>query len=230
MTTRSDIEDHSSKVFQSQWTTRKGQSVPEPETVAHGNDAVELDGVVLYADLAESTHMVMKYLPMFAAEVYKSFLYAAAKVIRSEGGAITAYDGDRVMGVFIGESKNTVAARCALKIRGAVHDIVQPALKRQYPATDFNIRHKVGIDTSPLFVARTGIRGTNDLVWVGRAANYAAKLAAMPTDYSTYITADVYNSLDSSSRYGQGGGDMWSDLGVSSLGIRIYGSNWYWSV
>ena len=33
----------------------------------------------------------------------------------------------------------------------------------------------LGIDTSKLFVARTGIRKSNDLVWVGRAANYAAK-------------------------------------------------------
>ena len=39
-------------------------------------------------------------------------------------------------------------------------------------------KQSVGIDTSELFVARTGIRRANDLVWVGRAANHAAKLSA----------------------------------------------------
>jgi hypothetical protein len=52
---------------------------------------VELDAAVLYADLAESTGMVQKYVPLFSAEIYKTFLYAAAKVIRFEGGTITAY-------------------------------------------------------------------------------------------------------------------------------------------
>lgn len=39
-----------------------------------GNDAVILDGTVLYADLAESTTMVNNYKNWFAAKVYKSFL------------------------------------------------------------------------------------------------------------------------------------------------------------
>ena len=55
----------------------------------------------------------------FAAEVYKAFLRCAARIIRAEGGAITAYDGDRVMAVFVGEGKNTAAVRCALKVHWA---------------------------------------------------------------------------------------------------------------
>jgi class 3 adenylate cyclase len=51
----------------------------------------------------------------FAAEIYKTFLHCAAKIIRSEDGVITAYDGDRIMAVFIGNAKNTSAVRAALK-------------------------------------------------------------------------------------------------------------------
>src|SRR4051812_36873707 len=60
------------------------------------NDAVEIDGTVLYADLAESTPLVKGYKDWFAAEVYKNYLYCAARIIRLRGGVITAYDGDRV--------------------------------------------------------------------------------------------------------------------------------------
>jgi hypothetical protein len=68
-------------------------------------------------------------------------------------------------------------------------------LKLQYTASDHVLRHCVGIDASTLFVARTGVRGANDLVWVGRAANYAAKLSAISVGYPTVISASIYESL-----------------------------------
>src|SRR6266404_4266650 len=51
--------------------------------------------------------------------VYKSYLTCAAKIIKSD-------NGDRIMAVFIGKSKNTTAARSALKINGAVKTIINP--------------------------------------------------------------------------------------------------------
>ena len=64
-----------------------------------------------------------------------------------------------------------------------------------YPKTEYKIKQAVGVDTSKLFVARTGIRGSNDLVWVGRAANYAAKLSALRDGNSlAVITKDVFDN------------------------------------
>ena len=80
------------------------------------------------------------------------------------------------MAVYLGDGKNSSAARTALKINWTVKNVVNTAIKKQYPNTSYSVAHAVGIDTGKLFVARTGIRGSNDLVWVGRAANYAAKL------------------------------------------------------
>lgn len=82
----------------------------------------------------------------FAAEVYKSYLLCAARIIRSEGGVVTAYDGDRIMAVFIGASKNTCAVRCGLKISYVVQKIINPAIQQQY-TTDFQLQQVVGIDT-----------------------------------------------------------------------------------
>lgn len=175
--------------------------------------------------------MVKGYEDWFAAEVYKSYLYCAAKIIRASGGIVTAYDGDRVMGVFIGDSKNTNAAKCGLQINWATQKIVSTKLTSKYPESSFTLQQRVGIDTSKLSVARTGIRGNNDLVWVGNAANNAAKLAALPPQFPTYITAGVYNSLNKSSRLG---GDpqrnMWNDLGTDIMGYRIYGSTFRWTI
>ena len=196
MALKDDLDSEIKKIFRDQWATRDGSVVPESSDLKFGNDAVKLDGTVLYADLSGSTNMVDNYKPEFAAEIYKSYLHCSAKLIRNEGGVITAYDGDRIMGVFIGDSKNTSAVRCSLRINSAVKNIINPALKVQYPQTNFTVRQVIGIDTSSLWVARTGVRGANDLVWVGRAANYAAKLTGLSADYPTWITSSVYDKMN----------------------------------
>ena len=225
-----DLNSEVRKILGERWTTRQGRVVPDPEDLRLGNDAVLLDGTVLYADLNGSTDLVDGYPPGFAAEVYKCFLTCSARIIRAEGGEITAYDGDRIMAVYIGDVKNTTAARTALKINYAVKNIINPAIQDQYPQTSYTVRHVVGIDTSNLFVARIGVRGDNDLVWVGRAANYAAKLSDR-SGAPTQITAEVYNMLKDSSKYGSDGQNIWVPTTAPELGNRrIYTSTWHWSI
>jgi len=218
------------KIFREQWTTRDGEVVPESEDLKLGNDAIKLDGTVLYADLSASTTLVDGYKSHFAAEIYKAYLHCAAKIIRSEGGVITAYDGDRVMAIYIGGSKNTSATRTGLKINWAVNNIINPALKAQYPDRTYEVKQTVGIDTSSLFVARTGIRGSNDLVWVGRSANYAAKLSALAPEYPTRVTTDVYTMLHETLKTSNGR-PMWEAASWNDMGrITIYRSKWWWRV
>ena len=114
-----DLKDKVAEIFKEKWTTRDGQVVPKSSDIQLANDAVKLDAVVLYADMSGSTKLVDNYKAHFAAEIYKSYLHCAAKIIRSEGGEITSYDGDRIMAVFLGDYKNTSAVRSALKINYA---------------------------------------------------------------------------------------------------------------
>ena len=221
-----DLNAEVRKILKERWKTRKGRDVPDPEDLGLGNDAVLLDGTVLYADLNGSTKLVETEKPEFAAEVYKCFLTCAARIIRSEGGEITAYDGDRIMAVYLGDSKNSDAASTALKINYSVTKIINPAIRDQYPQASFAVTHVVGIDTSNLFVARIGVRGDNDLVWVGRAANYAAKLSDA-NGAPSQITADVYKRLNQASKYSSDGRNMWVQGTSPELGFKtIYTSTW----
>jgi class 3 adenylate cyclase len=186
---------------------------------------------VLYADLADSTKLVDGYKAHFAAEIYKTFLHCAAKIIKSEGGTITAYDGDRIMAVFIVGNKNTAAMKAALKINWVRQYVIQPALKKQWPTTDFTLKHTVGIDSSKLFVARIGVRGDNDLVWVGRAANWAAKLSDLPDTHPTWITKQVYDNSLTEVRTSSDGRSMWEQMVWNDMNKEtIYRSNWWWSI
>jgi class 3 adenylate cyclase len=231
MKTLSEIETEIVEILKTQWKKRDGLKVPEAEDIQLGNDAVELEGTVLYADMEDSTGLVLGYKDSFAAEAYKCYLMVACELIRNNEGTITAFDGDRVMAVFIGESKNSDAARCALQINYAVQKVINVKIKEQYKDTSYQLSQAVGIDTSNLFIARTGIRGSNDLVWVGRAANYAAKLCSLREgNYNTYITEEVFNRLNEKSKYG---GDpkrlMWEKVMWKERGIAVYRSSWWWT-
>lgn len=226
MALKDDLKADVAAIFKEIWSVRDGTVVPQPEDLKLSNDAVRLDGTVLYADLAESTKLVDSKKAEFAAEIYKAYLRCAAKIISAEGGSITAYDGDRIMGVFIGSTKNTSAVRTSMKINWARQNIVNPAIKQQYANEDYQVKHTIGIDSSKLFIARTGIRGSNDLVWVGRAANYAAKLSAMSSEYPTWITGTVFDNMQNSVKQ-TNGRDMWEERVWTSMNnMRIFRSNW----
>ena len=223
-----DYTEAVEEVFNQTWKTRKGQKVPEPEDLRLGNDAVQLNGTVLYADLDDSTNLVDSYIPGFAAKIYKAYLSCAAKVIRAEGGEITSYDGDRIMAVYIGDSKNSSAAESALKINYTVTEIINPLIKKYYPTTNYRVKQVVGIDSSQLFIARTGIRGSNDLVWVGRSANYAVKLCSRSPEYPSRITEATYKRLNESAKYSSKGKLMWELDPLDTInGLKIYRSTWW---
>jgi class 3 adenylate cyclase len=231
MSLKDELTEQVGKIFQKQWSERDGRVVPEAEDVAFANESVKLDNAtVLYADMSGSTALVNNETWQFAAEIYKTFLYCAARIITSEGGIITAYDGDRIMAVYIGDMPNTSAARSALKINYCRLHIITPLLQKQYPSKTYELKHVVGIDRSPLRAARTGARGANDLVWVGRAANYAAKLTALPDTHPTRITVDVYNRLTDDLKVSQGQ-PMWEQMSWTAMNnMTIYRSTWYWSI
>ncbi len=228
---KSDLESEVKKIFESRWTERDGIVVPDDQSIGLGNDAVKLTATVLYADLADSTRMVDKKSPTYSAEVYKTFLHCAAKLIREHDGTVTAYDGDRVMAVYIGASKDSRAVKSAMKIRYAVSQIINPAKDKQYPTSSSEpVKFVIGVDDSDLFIAKTGVRGANDLVWVGRAANYAAKLAALPSSY-TYVTAEVFKNMGEDVKKSSDGRSMWEAVQWNTFDNRtIYRSSWWWSI
>jgi class 3 adenylate cyclase len=228
---KEELEGEVAAFFESSWHERDGNVIPGDDSLGLGNDAIKLNATVLYADMADSTKLVDNFAAWRAAEIYKAFLHCAAKIVRSEGGEITAYDGDRIMAVYIGDYKNTSAVRTAMKINYAVHRIINPANKAKYASIPVNTTHVVGIDTSNLYVARTGVRGANDLVWVGRAANYAAKLSALPATRQTYITKEVYDAMNKVVKISSDNEQMWKSFTWNTFDNRIiYASTYWWSI
>lgn len=227
MSLKDDVATYSHDTFSRVWSVEEWERVPkEDDELGLGNVGVRIKAAVLYADLTDSTSLVKDQKDEFAAEVYKAYVYAATKAIRYHGGEVTAYDGDRVMGVFMGGTPRNDAVEAAFHISALVEDVTQPQLNAMYGTTKYTVRQKIGIDYSDLLVANTGIRGNNDYVWVGTAANNAAKMAALKLGYETYATESVFSVLTENNTTGSAtGAALWTPLGSSTLGFDIYGAN-----
>ena len=235
MSIQEDLSNETAKILAQKWDIRDGRVIPSNDDVALAGGAVKLDATVLYSDLSQSSKLATEFQQRTASKVIRTFLYCMCKLIANEGGTITSFDGDRVMGVFIGDYKNTSAARCALKMNYVVPSIVGPKLKDYFTSlkeSGFTISHCVGVDTGPVLAVRAGQRGVNDLVWIGRAPNLAAKLSDIREDgYHSYISADVFDVLHESGKFG---GElkqlMWEKRTFQFLGesVFVYRSNWWW--
>jgi adenylate cyclase len=223
------------RIFDTTWNTRAGITVPATDDVALSNGAVKLDAVILYADLAHSTRLARRFNSSVAAKVVRAYLTTMTQLVKQAGGQVRSFDGDRVMGVFVGGSKNTAAARCALKMNFVLQNILKPQAEAKFPSLTqkgFTIAHCVGIHSSSVLVVRGGVRGSNDLVFIGSAPNLAAKLSEIrASPYHSYVTHTVYRNLHDASKFSAGGRNMWTPV-KCKLGDDTwdcYRSNWWWT-
>jgi class 3 adenylate cyclase len=83
-----------------------------------------------------------------------------------------------------------------------------------------------------VLTVRAGVRGHNDLIWIGRAPNLAAKLSDLrDSPYHTFITSSVYNKLNEESKNGgKDKSNMWEARTWKFLdeSISVYRSSYHW--
>lgn len=212
---------------------RDGKKIPTSADVALTDGAVKLDAAFLYADLAGSG-MIAKQCPWdTTAKIIRAYLDCATRIIRAHGGEIRSFDGDRVMGVFIGDQKRTNAVKSALKIQWATENLIQNKAAEKFNSVknnDVKIRQACGIDVGVTRAVRAGIRNNNDLIWIGRPPSFAAKLSDnREYPYCTFISAAVYKNMMEETKKSNGV-DMWEQRSTKFAGVdeTCYRSHYWW--
>lgn len=227
-----EILDVVQNILDSAWDSHSCNVVPDATKITLDNAAGEFEGAVLYADMAGSSELVSQYNKLFAARIYKAFLFSICEVIRNNDGVITSFDGDRVMAVFIGDCKCSDAAKTALQIR-AIISRVNEKLAAKQSNNSYKIDYAVGVDVSNLFVIKTGIWGSNYLAWIGDAANIAAKMSEIRgRSCHSFITERLFKRLNANSKYGDPATKarcMWESTDLKIQGQQIYESSWWWN-
>jgi adenylate cyclase len=233
MALKDDLTNSVQGILGKTFKERDGQKVPTSEDISLADGAVKLDAAFIYADLAGSG-MIAKQCPWdTTAKIIRAYLDCATRIIRARGGEIRSFDGDRVMGVFIGDSKRSSAVKAALQIQWATRHLIEPEATARFNSVkknDVKIRQACGIDVGTSRAVRAGIRNNNDLIWIGRPPSFAAKMSdAREYPYCTFISADVYNRLNDESKFSKGV-DMWEQRSMLFAGVSetCYRSSYWW--
>lgn len=214
MSIKDDLSEKVDQFVKTSWgEIPTGRVVPTPDSLTFGNTGIYIDACVLYADIHKSTSMVQEVNKPRAAEYYKAFLHCAAKLIKTNDGTIVAYDGDRVMAIYMGEKKADRAIKTAFNLYWVVENIINPKFNAFY-TKKFELKHTVGIDTGQLLASKTGVRVDSDIVWVGNAANHASKLNSfdgLDIKFRTRITKAVWDEAGFESCFSSDSISYWTD-------------------
>lgn len=198
MSFQDDLRNAADNALSVSFSERDGKVVPETADVL-SSQAVKLDAVFLYADLAGSSKLADVCPWETTAKIIRCYLDLAVRIIRANNGHIRSFDGDRVMGVFLEGAKNTNAADCAREIDWAVYNILRPKAEARFQSlknNNISLNHCVGVAGGVARAVRAGIRNNNDLIWIGQAPSFAAKLSDIRSvPYEVYISEGVYTVM-----------------------------------
>jgi class 3 adenylate cyclase len=114
-------------------------------------------------------------------------------------------------------------------LAGVLHEVVLPAIKAKF---NEEVDYGIGLDYGRVLVIRNGIRGTNDLSFVGTATNLSAKLSdAGHSPYHIWVSQRVHQRL-SANNVTSNGKSMWdaSKFEFAGKSIPVFRSNYYTKV
>ena len=203
--------------------------VPDTDTakLTFGNKGLTCEYAFLFMDIRKSSQLHEQYGFPKAAKIYQSFHDINVRVIEENSGSVRAFDGDRVMGVFVGASKNSNAVKAAMQIQWAIRNILNPKLQTKITCGG-------GIDYGKILVTKIGKgrnKNNNDLVWIGKADNYASHLANEAKN-TIIISTNSYDVLVADRKVSDGK-NMWQSKVLTlknGTNVNCYESSYGWVI
>lgn len=226
------IDDLTNKVnsfFNQPYEVQETTIVPGTDysKLTFGNNGLTCEFAFLFVDIRKSSKLHEVYGLKNAAKIYQSFHEICVRIIISNDGSVRAFDGDRVMGVFAGETKNSNSVKAAMQIQWAIRHIVNVKLTTP-------IRCGIGVDYGKTLVTKVG-KGRDmhnqDLIWVGQASNYASHLCNA-ADNTIIISERTFGRLLEDRKISNGN-SMWSLKTLtlkSGQSVKCYESRYEWKI
>jgi len=224
-----DLNDKIDAYVKQSYEIEETTIIPDTETanLTFGNKGLTCEYAFLFVDIRKSSQLHETYGFTKAAKIYQSFHDINVRVIEENSGNVRAFDGDRVMGVFVGGSKNSNAVKAAMQIQWAIRNILNPKLGTQITCGG-------GIDYGKILVTKVGKgrdKNNNDLVWIGKADNYASHLANEANN-KIIISTNSYNVLIDDRKISNGK-NMWQSKVITlknGTNVNCYESSYGWVI
>ncbi len=240
--TSKEIQDKVDTVLKEKFTQYDIDDIPdienEPDSrLTHGNTGFLGEFTFLYVDMRGSSSFTDEHRLQTITKIYKAYHHCMVECIKTYGGQVRSFDGDRVLAVFAGSSKLNRAINCAMKMVGCRYDILQPKIKAALSNGNFSLG--VGIATGTAMVSKAGVgydKNTRDLIWIGDPPNLGAKLSDYAdSPFSIYICKTSFGKLRDENRYTNKDGikiDMWTKASIDfkNKPVEIYKTGYYRSL
>ncbi|WP_396154123.1 adenylate/guanylate cyclase domain-containing protein [Flavobacterium sp.] len=240
--TSKEIQDKVDAVLKEQFTQYDIDEIPDIENkpdsrLTHGNSGFLGEFTFLYVDMRGSSSFTDVHRLQTITKIYKAYHHCMVECIKTFGGQVRSFDGDRVLAIFAGSSKLNSAINCAMKMVGCRYDILQPKIKAALSNDKFSLG--VGIATGTAMVSKAGVgydKNTRDLIWIGDPPNLGSKLSdEADSPYSIYICKTSFEKLREENRYTTKDGiktDMWTKTNFTfkNKPIEIYKTGYYRSL
>ena len=166
----------------------------DPGRAALGGTMHEV--TVLMADLQGFTPFSERSTPADVVAMLNTYWGATVPVILAEGGTITQFVGDAVMGLFGAPAAQPDharrAARAALALQRAANEVLE-----EHPDWP---RFRVGLNTGPAIVGNVGSEDLRNFSAIGDTTNVAARLEGAAPAGGVLIGARTYELLGPGAR------------------------------
>lgn len=234
--TRAELEGIVSGHLAGSYDTFTPRGIPEPKDIALGSKAARLEATALFIDVRQSSDITNALRRQTAAKMLKSYFDGAVRIIRGWSGEVVSFNGDGMLALFVGRSRTTNAVKAAMQVDWFVENMLRPRFNRYFDANRAARGKRLGfaigcgIDDSDIYAVRIGIRGTNDIAWVGRSTNTAAKLSNLLRGSANIaVTRAAYGRLNAAQK-NTSSRRMWSDERSAKFGgvTRAYRTTTWW--
>ncbi len=229
-----DLEARVDGYLSGDYETYVPRDVPAPEEIPLGNKAAKIEATTVFMDLRQSSDITNAFRRQTAAKMLKAYFAGAVKIVNDNGGVVRSFNGDGMLAIFTGKSRSNNAVSAAMKIDWFVTNVLRPKFRKYFESNNAAVGNALsfdvgfGIDDGSIYAVRIGIRGTNDVAWVGRCTNTSAKLSNVPRYPSNIaVTREVYGRLVEPQLLSSV--NMWSDERLGEFGgvIRAYRTTSY---
>lgn len=183
------------------------------------------DVVVVVADLQSSTKLGLNKYAASTASIYEAALHPVVDIFSDFGAGWIPIHGDCVIGLFWNDGAVERAMCAGITAKTFSRDSLVQRLTKKWPDIP-DTGFKVGVATSTVLVKRVGLARTphQDLVWPGKAVNYAVKAAQSASAHQLIVTGSIWDAVANNDflvfSCGCGGGPsdgIWSDHEIPAL-------------
>lgn len=206
------VAEHLSGVYE----TYRPQGVPSPADIPLGNKAALIEATAVFSDIRQSSDIANAFRRQTAAKMLKAYFDGAVRIARANDGHVRSFNGDGMLTLFVGGSRSNNAVKAAMQTKWFIEEVLWPKFDSYFTeksaerGAPLKFSAGMGLDDGNIYAVRIGIRGTNDVAWVGRCTNTAAKLSdVLQRPRNIAVTSAVYQRLDAERKLSEGR-NMWS--------------------